>query len=124
MLAARSTQYRRVPGPIEHDPEKWGPVFPRDKREAFARRSCSNKKWSGMTFRRKVIPLQLGLSARLDAVAHGAEPWKCLRPLVARGASNDAQRVRAAESQPLHHGDGGIVLAAGRIDTGFISGHA
>src|SRR6266550_948059 len=48
----------------------------------------------------------------------------CRRPLVARGASNDAQRVRAAESQPLHHGDGGIVLAAGRIDTGFISGHA
>jgi hypothetical protein len=28
----------------EHDPEKWLPVFPRDKREAFARRSCSNKK--------------------------------------------------------------------------------
>ncbi len=22
----------------------WAPVFPRDKREAFARRSCSNKK--------------------------------------------------------------------------------
>src|SRR6266849_5991972 len=30
--------------PLEHDPEKWLPVFPRDKREAFARRSCSNKK--------------------------------------------------------------------------------
>jgi hypothetical protein len=30
--------------PLEHDPEKWTPVFPRDKREAFARRSCSNKK--------------------------------------------------------------------------------
>jgi hypothetical protein len=30
--------------PPEHDPEKWVPVFPRDKREAFARRSCSNKK--------------------------------------------------------------------------------
>jgi len=28
---------------LEHDPEKWKPVFPRDKREAFARRSCSNK---------------------------------------------------------------------------------
>src|SRR5882757_1361182 len=36
----------------EHDPEKacpaldagWVPVFPPDKREAFARRSCSNKK--------------------------------------------------------------------------------
>src|ERR1700674_3461090 len=29
---------------LEPDPEKWVPVFPRDKREAFARRSCSNKK--------------------------------------------------------------------------------
>ena len=29
---------------LEHDPEKWVPVFPLDKREAFARRSCSNKK--------------------------------------------------------------------------------
>jgi hypothetical protein len=28
----------------KHDPEKWVPVFPRDKRKAFARRSCSNKK--------------------------------------------------------------------------------
>ena len=26
---------------LTHDPEKWVPVFPRDKREAFARRSCS-----------------------------------------------------------------------------------
>src|SRR3981189_2407056 len=38
---------------LEHDPEKhalgprpdgWEPVFRKDKREAFARRSCSNKK--------------------------------------------------------------------------------
>jgi hypothetical protein len=29
---------------LEHDPEKWAPGFPRDKRQAFARRSCSNKK--------------------------------------------------------------------------------
>src|ERR1700730_7494932 len=29
---------------LEPDPEKWTPVFPRDKREAFARRSCSDKK--------------------------------------------------------------------------------
>ena len=28
----------------EHDPEKWTPVFPCDKREAFARRSCLNNK--------------------------------------------------------------------------------
>jgi hypothetical protein len=32
------------PSSPEHDPEKWVPVFPRDKRQAFARRSCSNKK--------------------------------------------------------------------------------
>src|ERR1035437_1099359 len=28
----------------EHDPEKWKPVFPRDKPEAFARKSRSNRK--------------------------------------------------------------------------------
>ena len=27
----------------DHGPEKWQPVFPRDKREAFAQKSCSNK---------------------------------------------------------------------------------
>jgi len=37
-------------------------------------------------------------SARLNSVAHGAEARKCLRPFVARGASNDPQRVGAAES--------------------------
>ena len=41
-----------IPQALEHDPEKacpardagWVPVFPRDKRDAFARRSCSDKK--------------------------------------------------------------------------------
>src|ERR1700741_4071758 len=28
---------------LAHDPEKCAAVFPRDKREAFARRSCANK---------------------------------------------------------------------------------
>ncbi len=28
-------------GDLAHDPEKWEPVFPCDKREAFARRSCA-----------------------------------------------------------------------------------
>src|ERR1700736_5541180 len=37
-------QPRGVAHRIEHDPEKWKPVFPRDKREAFAPRSCSNPK--------------------------------------------------------------------------------
>jgi hypothetical protein len=29
---------------LEHDPEKWVPVFPRDKREAFARRSAQTRR--------------------------------------------------------------------------------
>jgi hypothetical protein len=35
--AIMSMLYRQ----FEHDPEKWAPVFRRDKREAFARRLCS-----------------------------------------------------------------------------------
>jgi hypothetical protein len=31
-------------GRLEHDPGKWTPVFPRNKCEAFARRSCSHRK--------------------------------------------------------------------------------
>jgi hypothetical protein len=40
---ASSRMEHGVAAELEHDPEKWEPVFPRDKREAFARRSCSNK---------------------------------------------------------------------------------
>jgi hypothetical protein len=51
---------------LEHDPEKhalgprpdgWEPVFPRDKREAFARRSCSNKKMERDDDSKKSHPL-------------------------------------------------------------------
>src|SRR6266852_9916356 len=51
---------------IEHDPDpkgrvsaKWRPVFPRDKREAFARRSCSSKKITTLTLRSQfaVLPV-------------------------------------------------------------------
>src|ERR1700675_2271856 len=38
---------------LEHDPEKWVPVLPRDKREAFARRSCSNKKMERNDYSKK-----------------------------------------------------------------------
>jgi hypothetical protein len=34
---------------LEHDPEKWIPVFGKDHAPPIA--------WSGMTIRRKVIPL-------------------------------------------------------------------
>jgi len=49
-IAVKREAFRRD---LAHDPEKhalgprpdgWVAVFPRDKREAFARRSCSNKK--------------------------------------------------------------------------------
>src|SRR5258708_146786 len=62
--------------------------------------------------------------ARLNSVAHGAETWKRFHPFLARRASDNAQRVRSSEFQPLHHGDGGIVLAAGRIDARLIAGQA
>jgi hypothetical protein len=34
---------------LEHDPEKWTPVFGKDHAQTIS--------WSGMTIRRKVIPL-------------------------------------------------------------------
>jgi hypothetical protein len=34
---------------LEHDPEKWVPVFGKDHAPAIS--------WSGMTIRRKVVPL-------------------------------------------------------------------
>src|SRR5438270_6248286 len=64
------------------------------------------------------------LASRLDSIAHGAEARKRARPLVPRRAADDAQRVRVAEPQPLHHGHGSIVLAAGGIDPGLVAGHA
>jgi len=42
---------------IEHDPEKWKPVFPRDKRYPFARRSRSNKKMAREDDSKKVSTL-------------------------------------------------------------------
>src|SRR5260370_38070071 len=41
---------RRKVIPLQHDPEKWVPVFRKDH--------AQTKRWSGMTIRRKVIPLQ------------------------------------------------------------------
>src|SRR6266852_4585858 len=48
----------------------WVPVFPRDKREAFARRSCSNKKLERDDDSKKSHPaLAPSQSIRLDAMA-------------------------------------------------------
>jgi hypothetical protein len=49
---------RRYAAALEHDPEKWGPVFPRDKRGTRLRGDhAQTKGWSAMTIRRKVITL-------------------------------------------------------------------
>jgi hypothetical protein len=37
--APREDEAKRVKLTLEHDPEKWKPVFRRDKREVFARRA-------------------------------------------------------------------------------------
>jgi hypothetical protein len=37
------------PGALEHDPEKWTPVFGKDHAPTIS--------WSGMAIRRKAIPL-------------------------------------------------------------------
>src|SRR5437868_6895822 len=56
-------------------------------------------------------------SPRLNSVAHGAEAWKRLRPVVAGRAGDNAQCVAAvAEAQPLHHRDRRVRLAADRLD--------
>jgi len=42
--AARKAEQKRRGHRLEHDPEKWEPVFPRDKREAFARKIMLKQK--------------------------------------------------------------------------------
>jgi hypothetical protein len=44
-FCGRSARARR----LEHDPEKWKPVFGKDH--------AQTKSWSGMMIRRKIIPL-------------------------------------------------------------------
>src|SRR4051795_9330642 len=64
--------------------------------------------------------MSVGLALRLDAVADRAEAGEGGRPLLARGAGDDAQRgAAAAEADPLHHGYRRLVLAADSVDPGL-----
>src|SRR3569833_496145 len=63
-------------------------------------------------------------AARLDTITHGAETREGLRPIDARRAADHAQRARAAEAQPLHHGHRRIVLAAGGVDSRLVGRQA
>jgi hypothetical protein len=49
-IAEAEARRRRMSIRLEHDPEKWAPVFGQDHAPPIS--------WSGMTMRRKVIPLQ------------------------------------------------------------------
>src|SRR5882672_10040085 len=51
----------------------WAPVFPRDKREAFARRSCSNKKIERDDDSKKSHPALGPFAARCG--------WPCTLPV-------------------------------------------
>jgi hypothetical protein len=74
---------------LEHDPEKWTPVFPRDKREAFARRSCSNKK---MTDEHDSTQLKHALAASL-LITTGTRGENALLP---RAGNPDGAMTRSA----------------------------
>jgi hypothetical protein len=69
----------------EHDPEKRVAVFPRDKREAFARRSCSNKKIERDADSKKSYPALMG-----------AAPPKKVAGMIVHRIVDDAFRPGAA----------------------------
>src|SRR5258708_818097 len=78
-----------------HDPEKWKPVFPRDKRGAFARRSCSNKR----------IPLE---SDSTQCIVSGAAVLWCLRTIVHAVIAD-----HTGDAQPVVFEDRRTALALG-----------
>src|ERR1700709_1792850 len=63
--------------------------------------------------------------ARLNSIAYRAEARARLGPVVGGRTGDDSQRLIAvAEPQPLHDRDRCVRLAAGGLDTGFISRRA
>jgi hypothetical protein len=105
-----------------HDPEKWVPVFPRDKREAFARRSCSNKKIERDDDSKKSHPAlkklldeatpipasfrdrQRVAVDRSPAFVERVGDRRCLLPRGKADISTATRHVRALA--PLRHADG------------------
>ena len=66
MLANPGQSTIRKSMPSGHDPMGWAPVFPRDKREAFARRSCSKQKIERDDDSKKRHPALAGVSATAE----------------------------------------------------------
>src|SRR5258708_32144448 len=123
-VSAMSATTRSAFGDDLGDPEKhalglrpdgWIPVFPRDKREAFARRSCSIKKVERDAPSRS---RSTGSGVAIGKAARQNEPHACaagagdqFKPRAATGgaASHVAQAARR-----LPHGGGGAVRGEGK----------
>jgi hypothetical protein len=79
---------------LEHDPEKWAPVFGNDHAPTIS--------WSGMTIRRKVIPLHSAQAAeKRTCRAVRVGPTADIR---VRRASSAGRRSRKGWSCRLHMG--------------------
>jgi hypothetical protein len=73
---------------LEHDPEKWEPVFGKDHAPTIS--------WSGMTIRRKVIPLQAVLPVCRDRTISGAKIlWRAMNLLGGCVEATRASRTTA-----------------------------
>jgi hypothetical protein len=92
---------------LEHDPEKWIPVFGKDH--------AQTKSWSGMTIRRKVITLLRTMTrGYIRSAPTGAIHWAaaiCRRPR----AHADARRTDANRAWPHAQHDAGPHDAVSRI---------
>src|ERR1700681_2532144 len=65
---------------LEHDPEKWKPVFPRDKREAFARKIMLKQNMRPETDSTQLNRSLAGLARGLHRIAAGAADQRGVLP--------------------------------------------
>src|ERR1700693_961578 len=85
---------KHAPGPR---PDGWAPVFPRDKREAFARRSCSNKKIERDDDSSRSSAVALSRSGTVfTSISPRARAWQA-----ARGSATREAPLRCGEPMQL-----------------------
>jgi len=80
----------------KHDPEKWEPVFPRDQREAFARRSYCKQREREIMIR--FIQSDHDLAGRFILHGRGGIPARGLISAEAISRTTSAALVRLAGS--------------------------
>src|SRR5437879_4977942 len=104
MVSMLTARWQQEVGSLEHDPEKWIPVFGKDH--------AQSESWSRMTFRREVILLQEFPTD--EESPHDDPPWlrRRLRP-----AGN--QSVRDQDRGPAQ--DGRSCLSQGTGDAAVLT---